>query len=223
MSVQQSRSTEPSRGHGLSARRRVLLSALAGICVGGPAALAVPWMLSPLVAWDVAALVYVSWIWFAVWKLDARQTGEKAEREDPTTAAADLILLTAAVASLVAVGFVLVRASAAHGILKALHIAFGVASVISSWAVVHTVFALRYAQIYYSSADGGADFHESARPAFSDFAYLAFTVGMTFQVSDTELNSKEFRATVLRHSLLSYLFGTVIVALTINIVAGLNR
>ena len=159
----------------------------------------------------------------ALHRIDARQTGEKAEREDPTTAAADLILLTAAVASLVAVGFVLVRASAAHGILKALHIAFGVASVISSWAVVHTVFALRYAQIYYSSADGGADFHESARPAFSDFAYLAFTVGMTFQVSDTELNSKEFRATVLRHSLLSYLFGTVIVALTINIVAGLNR
>ena len=68
MSVEQSRSTEPSRGHGLSARRRVLLSALAGICVGGPAALAVPWMLSPLVAWDVAALVYVSWIWFGTSK-----------------------------------------------------------------------------------------------------------------------------------------------------------
>jgi uncharacterized membrane protein len=224
VSVEESRSAGRSSGHhGVSARRRVLISALVGICVGAPAALIVPWVLSPLVAWDVAALVYVCWIWFVVWRLDARGTADHAQQEDPTTAAADLILLIAAVASLVAVGFLLIRASSAHGLVKALHVAFGVASVISSWVVLHTVFALRYARIYYSGADGGADFHESARPAFSDFAYLAFTVGMTFQVSDTELTSKGFRATVLRHSLLSYLFGTVIVALTINIVAGISR
>jgi uncharacterized membrane protein len=196
---------------------------LVGVGAGGSAAFVVPWELSPLIAWDAAALTYVCWIWLVVWKLDARGTAEHAEREDPTRAAADLILLTAAVVSLAAVGYVLIRASSMHGLAKALHVAFGVASVMSSWAVVHTVYALRYARTYYTGADGGVDFHESARPAFSDFAYLAFTVGMTFQVSDTELNSREFRATVLRHSLLSYLFGTVIVALTINIVAGLNR
>jgi uncharacterized membrane protein len=224
VSVEQSRAADRSPGHhGVSARRRVLTSALVGVGAGGSAAFGVPWELSPLIAWDVAALTYVCWIWLVVWKLDARGTAEHAEREDPTRAAADLILLTAAVVSLVAVGYVLVRASSAHGLAKALHVAFGVASVMSSWAVVHTVYALRYARTYYTGADGGVDFHESARPAFSDFAYLAFTVGMTFQVSDTELNSREFRATVLRHSLLSYLFGTVIVALTINIVAGLNR
>jgi uncharacterized membrane protein len=201
----------------------VLTSALVGVCAGGPVASVLPWVLSLLVAWDVAAVTYVCWIWIKVWKLDARQTAEKAEREDPTTAAADLILLTAAVVSLVAVGFVLVSASSAHGVAKGLHVAFGVASVMSSWAVVHTVFALRYARLYYTGADGGVDFHEAARPAFSDFAYLAFTVGMTFQVSDTELNSKDYRATVLRHSLLSYMFGTVIVALTINIVGNLSH
>ncbi len=92
-----------------------------------------------------------------------------------------------------------------------------------SWAVVHTVYALRYARLYYWGTDGGADFHEDALPAFSDFAYLAFTVAMTFQVSDTELNDKEFRRAVLRHSLLSYLFGAVILALVINVVAGLSR
>ena len=158
-----------------------------------------------------------------VWRLNARQTAVHAEREDPTRAAADLILLIAAVVSLVAVGYVLTRAASAHGLAKALHIAFGVASVVSSWAVVHSVYALKYARIYYRGADGGADFHSEDPPTFVDFAYLAFTVGMTFQVSDTELNSRAFRATVLRHSLLSYLFGTVIVALTINIVAGLNH
>jgi uncharacterized membrane protein len=213
---------QPSR-HGISSRRRVLVSALVGIGVGVPTALVLPWWLAPLVAWDVAALTYVCWIWLAVWKLDARQTAAHAEREDPTRAAADLILLIAALVSLVAVGYVLTRAASASGAAKDVQAAFGVASVVSSWAVVHTVYALRYARMYYTGTDGGADFHEEDKPAFSDFAYLAFTVGMTFQVSDTELNTKDFRRTVLRHSLLSYLFGTVIVALTINIVAGLNR
>ena len=214
---------EPDRQHGVTARRRVLVCALGGACVGALAALGLPWQLAPLIGWDAAALSYVCWIWLVVWKLDAGQTAAHAEREDPTRAAADLILLTAAVVSLVAVGYVLVRASDSHGIAKALHIAFGVVSVMASWAVVHTTYALRYARIYYTGRDGGADFHDEERPCFSDFAYLAFTIGMTFQVSDTELNSRVFRATVLRHSLLSYLFGTVIVALTINIVAGLSH
>jgi uncharacterized membrane protein len=224
VSVEQSRAPDRTRGrHGVSARRRVLTSGFFGACAGALAALVFPWVLSPLIGWDIAAVIYVCWIWLAVWKLDARRTAGHAEREDPTRAAADLILLTAAVVSLVAVGFVLLHASSAHGLGKALLVAFGVASVMSSWTVVHTVFALRYARIYYTGADGGVDFHESARPAFSDFAYLAFTVGMTFQVSDTEVNSREFRAAILRHSLLSYLFGTVIVALTINVVGGLIR
>ncbi len=209
--------------HGVSARRKVLISVLVGIAVGGAAATVIPWALSPLVAWDAAALTYVVWIWRRVWPLDAGGTAAHAEREDPTTAAADVILLTAAVASLLAVGYVLMRASSAHGLAKALHVAFGVGSVICSWSLIHTVFTLRYAKVYYAGEDGGADFHGDAPPTFADFAYLAFTIGMTFQVSDTELNSRAFRATALRHGLLSYLFGTVIVALTINIVAGLNH
>jgi len=213
---------EQSQATGVSARRRVLTSALAGVCVGATAAFVLPWELAPLVGWDVAALVYVSWIWFVVWKMDPQDTADHALREDPTRAAADLMLVIAAVVSLVAVGFVLLRAPSAHGPSSALQIAFGVASVVSSWAVVHTVYALRYARLYHTGG-GGVDFHQSAPPAYSDFAYLAFTVGTTFQVSDTEVNNREFRATILRHSLLSYLFGTVIVALTINVVAGLIR
>ena len=224
MSVEQSRATDrPHDHHGLSARRRVLTAGLVGAAVGALSSVVVPWKLAPLVGWDLAALVYVSWIWLVIWRLDAPGTARHAEREDPTRAASDLILLIAAGVSLVAVGFVLVHASSAHGLAKAIIIGFGIASVILSWAVVHTVYALRYARLYYTGADGGVDFHESARPAYSDFAYLSFTVGMTFQVSDTEVNSKDFRATILRHSLLSYLFGTVIVALTINIVAGLVK
>jgi uncharacterized membrane protein len=98
-------------------------------------------------------------------------------------------------------------------------------TVVVSWAAVHTVFTLRYAREYYEGEDGGVDFKEPGHPPdYQDFAYLAFTVGMTFQVSDTDVTTHRMRNTVLRHALLSYLFGAVIVAMSINVVAGLlNR
>src|SRR5262249_24565359 len=131
--------------------------------------------------------------------------------------------LFAAVVSLVAVGIVIVRSGSGSALQAGLQVGFAVASVIASWTVIHTVYTLRYARIYYTGTDGGANFHDEEAPAYSDFAYLAFTIGMTYQVSDTELNRRAFRRNVLRHSLLSYLFGTVIVALAINLVAGLGR
>jgi uncharacterized membrane protein len=208
---------------GVSARRRVGVAAAIGALVGTASIVAMPWQLAPLLGYDVAAAVYVISIWVAVWKLDARQTARHAEREDPTRAAADLILLVAAVASLVAVGYVIVRARMGDGGRELIQVGFGVVSVVISWLLIHTVFTLKYARIYYAGEDGGANFHQEEAPQFSDFAYLAFTIGMTFQVSDTELNTPEFRANVLRHSLMSYLFGTAIVALAINLIAGLTK
>ena len=82
---------------------------------------------------------------------------------------------------------------------------------------------LRYARLYYEGEDGGVDFHQDGKPRYSDFAYLAFTIGMTFQVSDTELTAKVMRRTAIRHALLSYLFGAVIIATMINLIAGLGR
>ena len=90
-----------------------------------------------------------------------------------------------------------------------------------SWIMVHTVFTLRYARSYYSNPRGGIDFNESDLPTYLDFAYLALTIGMTFQVSDTNLTSKSIRRIALAHAALSYLFGAVMVALVINVVASL--
>src|SRR5205823_6262617 len=97
------------------------------------------------------------------------------------------------------------------------------ASIVASWGVVHTVYALKYARLYYEGPDGGIDFDGDHPPTYVDFAYLAFTVGMTFQVSDTEINARVIRAAVLRQSLLAYLFGAVILAATINLLAGLSK
>jgi uncharacterized membrane protein len=98
-----------------------------------------------------------------------------------------------------------------------------VASVALSWTVVQTLFTLHYARLYYTHPAGGIDFNQEAPPRYADFAYLAFTVGMTFQVSDTALGSSALRAATLRQALLSYLLGAVILATTINLVAGLLR
>jgi uncharacterized membrane protein len=209
--------------HGVTARRRVTIAVLVGLAGGALSTLVVPGVFVPLVAWDLAALVYVGSVFAFLFRLDAEQTARHAEREDPTRAATDLILLFASVISLVAVGIVIVRAGSGGTLQTGLQVGFAVASVMASWAVIHTVYSLRYASIYYTGTDGGANFHDDEAPAYSDFAYLAFTIGMTYQVSDTELNTRAFRRNVLRHSLLSYVFGTVIVALTINLVAGLSR
>ena len=208
---------------GVSSRRRLTVAAAIGVLAGAVSGLVVAWPLTPLVAWDVAAAAYSLGVWRRIWPMDAQQTSRHALREDPSRGTSELIILSAAVASLVAVGYVLVRAGTGGGLTEGLEVAFGVASVVVSWTVVHTVFTLRYARVFYGGEPGGVDFHQDGRPRYTDFAYLAFTVGMTFQVSDTELNTSPVRATVLRHALLSYLFGTVIVALTINLVAGLSR
>jgi uncharacterized membrane protein len=81
---------------------------------------------------------------------------------------------------------------------------------------------LRYALLYYAYPEGGIDFNQQERPSYRDFAYLALTVGMTFQVSDTDLQTSQIRATTLRHALLSFLFGAVILASAINLIAGLG-
>jgi len=91
-----------------------------------------------------------------------------------------------------------------------------------SWLVVHTLFTLRYARLYHSTG-GGVDFNQDDPPRYLDFAYLAFTIGMTFQVSDTNLTSPAIRAAALRHALLSYLFGAVILATSVNFIVNLSN
>jgi uncharacterized membrane protein len=194
---------------------------VAGGCAGVLFGVLQSRLLAPLVGWDVAALVYLVWVWRTIRSMDSMSTARLAEREDPNRALRDALLLGACLASLLAVGLVLASAPSVHGYPRHVHVALGIVSVLLSWAVVHTVFTARYARLYYTGPDGGIDFNQKAPPRYIDFAYVAFTVGMTFQVSDTNLTTHEMRGTVLRHAMLSYLFGAVIIAATINLIAGL--
>src|SRR6266487_4384218 len=128
--------TQADQRRGASARSRVLVAAAAGAVAAGLLGALGPWALVPLVGWDVAALTYLAWTWGAVWHLDAEHTARQAVREDPGRAAADGLLLSASVMSLLAVGLVLVEAGNSSGAAKSLQAALSLASVVLSWSVV---------------------------------------------------------------------------------------
>jgi uncharacterized membrane protein len=211
------------RASGASAATRASMAAVAGVCAGARVALPGRWQIGTLAGWDVAAGVYLAWTWATIWHRDPAATARLALREDPGRATADALLLVASVTSVLAVLLAITAGRTGGPATRDLRAALAVASVALSWLVVQTVFTSHYARLYYSHPAGGIDFNQEARPRYSDFAYLAFTVGMTFQVSDTDLQTAALRATALRQALLSYLLGAVILATTINLVAGLLR
>jgi uncharacterized membrane protein len=182
-----------------------------------------PWQLTILIGWDVAAIVILVTVWGSVVRFSAAQTARFATQEDDSRAGTQLILLGAAIVSLIGVVLGFLKGNQGNRELEVILEGIGVFTIACSWALVHTVFALRYAHIYYRSVPpGGIDFKmKGVEPDYRDFAYTAFTIGMTFQVSDTDITSQDMRRAVLRHALLSFLFGAVILATTVNVVAGL--
>ena len=204
----------------MPARTRLLGAAAVGIPVTILAIVFTPWQAGILLGWDSMAVVYLIWVWWTLGSKPADETARAARTVDDSRATADLLLISASVASLVGVGLALLKASSEAGWTRTLITAVTIASVALSWGVVHTVYAVRYADLYYRE-NGGITFPGGGDPDYRDFAYLALTIGMTYQVSDTDLTSREIRRTVLRHSLLSYLFGTAVIAMTINVVSSL--
>ena len=229
LAMSQARRTAPDRPfdaaggpeHGMSSRPRLVGALAAGIAGAIVMGLVGGWTFAPLVGWDVAASVLVGWTWAIVLPMDGERTARYAVREEPGRAATDTLLVGASVASLFGVGFVLAAGGSAHGIRGGFLVVLAVFTVVLSWSVVHTMFTLRYARLYYTGPAGGIEFNgDPDDPDYGDFAYVAFTLGMTFQVSDTNLTSKAIRRAALRHALLSYLFGVVIIAVMINLVVN---
>ena len=203
----------------VTAGTHLLVSAGIGAVLGAVVALAYDPLAGGLVAWAVAGSVFLGWTWMSIWPLGAHDTSRVARREDPSRAVRDLVLLLLAVVSLFTVGLVIFRAHDSGPV----RLVLGVACVVASWAVLHTIFVLRYARLYYAEPVGGIDFKQEPDPTYRDFAYVGFTVGMTFQVSDTDIGKATIRTAVLRHALLSFVFGAVILAITINLLAGLSK
>ncbi len=203
-------------------RTRLGVSVVIGSAAAGLTIAVGNWLYAPAVGWDATAIVFCGTVWLGIWPLSAELTADRATREDPSRATSDLLTLSASVTSLATVAIVVVAGHAAHGIERGLLAGLALGTVAVSWFTVHTIFTLRYATLYYTDPIGGIDFNNHELPGYRDFAYLALTIGMTFQVSDTNLRSTQLRTAALRHALLSYLFGSVILATAINLIAGLG-
>lgn len=179
---------------------------------------------APAVGWITAATVYLLWTWAVIFPMDATATKDHAlfHERDGSRHVAHAIVLTASLASLAGVGYLLYATSGDKPDVAAGVVGF--LSVFASWFTIHTVYALRYARLYWTAPDPddpGIDFGGDV-PSYLDFAYLAFTIGMCFSVSDNNIRGRTLRLTVLSQALVSYLLGTVIIAITLNLVGGLT-
>jgi uncharacterized membrane protein len=208
---------------GMRATARVVVMFAVGIVVAVVAGLVYRWAEAPLIGWMAAALTFILWAWLSISPLDGEQTRTHATREDPNRTVTDVLLICSNIASIGLVVVVIMDSADTRGAARLVLGAMALFGIAVSWTLVQTLFTVEYARRYYADPEGGVDFNKPGHlPSYHDFAYLAFTMGMTYQVSDTNLETTEFRRTVLRHGLLSYVFGSGILATTINLVVGLS-
>src|SRR3954471_12858106 len=183
-----------------------------------------------IVTWDVFALCVLVLAWLTILTTPPEKLRARAQKQDLSHIVIFIFVLIAACAGLFAVGFLFFNKTVviqrSHFIV---HLLITLVAVICSWALVHTVFGLRYAHTYYGDPDGpqgplshagGLQFPGDRAPDYMDFAYFSFTIGMTFQVSDVVITSRDFRKLVLLHGMLSFGFNTVILALALSTVSN---
>jgi len=208
------------------AMRRAITVLLIGLIVAVVLLPFTTWRLAVAGGWDATALAFLLSTWLIIIRADSSRAPQFAARDDQTEGSARVLLVAASVASLLGAGYALHLAGQQSGPPRVLLIGAAVLTVVLSWAVINTVYTLRYADQHFRSTPGGIAFGTEdgqQHPGYRDFAYVAFTIGMTYQVSDTTLRDPRIRRTVLTHAILSYVFGVVIVGGSVNLISGLFR
>ncbi|MFJ5266063.1 DUF1345 domain-containing protein [Streptomyces sp. NPDC088387] len=201
----------------LNAVPRLAGAVVLGTAVGFAVGLPTDGALGLLAGIAATELFFVVAGWAVLWPMDADATHRNARREDFRPVAEELIVVAVALCGLFAIVLLLVRGDSGTDHAAA---ATALCGAFLAWAVLHLMYAARYAYMYYEAA-GGIDFNSDEPPAYRDFFYFSYNLGMTYQVSDTNVTSSRVRAVVLRHTLLSYVFGTSILATAINLVVGI--
>jgi uncharacterized membrane protein len=181
-----------------------------------------------LLTWMSFALSVIIMNWVTISSAHPREVRKIAKLQDSSRTMIFAFVIVASFISLLAIYFIL-KSAKSHGANVTSHILLAMTAVIISWLHVHTVFTMRYAHMYYDTdkddgtprKGGGLRFPEETEPDYLDFVYFSFVIGMTFQVSDIEITSREIRRLALLHALITFAFNTAIVALSINIISGL--
>jgi uncharacterized membrane protein len=173
-------------------------------------------------------LLFLAWTWYAVSGVPIAVLRKRARDLDDSAWMISLLVVVAAVISLLALAMMIYGKNDAADSIKAMRIGLGGASMICAWFLIHTVLALHYAHLYYGDRPGdgkreehgGLDFPGGREPDYSDFFYYAFVIGMTCQVSDVTTQSRGMRRLTLVHSVISFFFNTTVIALTVNMLAS---
>ena len=197
------------------------IAAIVGVAAATVVGTTAGWQYAPAAGWIATASVYLVWTWASIGKMSAAAIEIVVQQRHPTHGPADTIVVIASIASLGGVAYLLIAGNA-RGPDATIAAVVGFLSVIASWLVVHAVYSLRYAVHYYTEPVGGLDFNQEDQPTLADFAYLAFTIAVTYGVTDTAVQNRPIRLLVLQHSLVSYLFGTVIFAITVQVIITLG-
>jgi uncharacterized membrane protein len=198
----------------LSAVMRLACAVAAGVVVGAVVGVLTDAPLGFLSGIAATELLFVVAGWFTLWSMGADATRANGQREDFRPLLEEVLVVAVALCGLVGVVVLLLLRNSQVVATIAL------AGVFLAWAVLHLMYATRYAHLYYLGPAGGIDFNSPEPPAYRDFLYFSYNLGMTYQVSDTSVSSTVIRGVVLRHTLLSYVFGTGILATTINLVVS---
>jgi uncharacterized membrane protein len=174
-----------------------------------------------LIGWDAGALAYLTLTWLLILRADATETREHVRVQDPRTHVIYLLLVVAACASVVALGMVVGPLRQLESWRKALSVSLAVLALVMSWLLIHTIFAVHYARLYYEG-DKAEElaFPNDRTPDYLDFAYYAFVIGMTSQVSDVQVKTRRMRRVTLAHGILSFLFNIAVLALAINFISS---
>lgn len=203
----------------LGAVPRLAVSALAGAATGAVVAALTHTPLGVLAGIAAAETLFVVIGWIVLWPMDAATTHRNVRREEFRPVVEELVVVATSLCGLVGIVVLLL---VGHTDLSHAAAATALGGVFMAWAALHLMYATRYAYLYYAAKPGGGiDFNSPAPPKYSDFLYFSFNLGMTYQVSDTNVSSPTVREIVLRHCLLSYVFGASILATTINLVTGI--
>lgn len=198
------------------------LGLAAGRLAGGATGRELPW----LCGWLGYAIAYLTIAWWRARRLDAAATRQRAQRIDPGAPVLFVLVAAAACASVVAVAMAVETSRDLHGMSRWLHLALAMAALAASWLLLQTVFAVHYAHQYYRVLDDGVTlgqglaFPGDDAPDYRDFLYYAAVVGMTSQVSDVSVTSRDMRWLTLVHGLLSFAFNLIVLALAVNVFAG---
>ncbi|UOQ53606.1 DUF1345 domain-containing protein [Hymenobacter cellulosivorans] len=175
-------------------------------------------------AWDAFGLTTLLLIWAAITTADVDHIRETARQEDASRTLSFAFVLVAALSSLLAVVLLLSSVGELNSAAVRLHVGLAIAAVALAWLLVHTMFTLRYAHLYYDAAAegdaGGLEFPGQEQPDYLDFAYFSFVLGMTAQTADVSISGRYIRRLALLHGLVSFGFNTAVVALSISGLAG---